>query len=79
MNERLRQTISKTYDGSCWERITPLYWEDGTPLDLWLFNHDVELDGDTWRCYIIMRCEYSPDDLDVIEQTEDVFTAAWQL
>ena len=79
MKETLRQHIESTYDGSAWERITPLYWEDGTPWDLWLFDHDVEFDGDTWRCCIVMRCEYSPDDLDAIELVEDVFTSAWTL
>ena len=78
MKERLRQVIDETYDGSAWERITAIFWEDGTPWDLWLFDHDVEFNGATWRCVIITRCEYSPKDLTAVEQAEDLFTAAWE-
>lgn len=77
MDERLRSHIGNVYDGGCWECVTGTHWQDGTPWDIWMFERDVEFDGETWRCVIIERYEYSPQDLTAVENVEEIYSAAW--
>ncbi len=77
MDERLRRDIAENYSG--WERITGTFWQDGTPWELWKFEHDVEHDGKWWRCVIIEKATLDKDDWSALDYAEDIFAEAWEL
>ena len=79
MNEDLRTYISEHYDGGAWDAITPIYWKNGQPWQLWKFEHDVDFDGYRWRCVIIRRDEIDPEDISAVNYSEDVFADAWEI
>lgn len=79
MNEDLRMYIAEHYDGGAWDAITPIYWENGEPWQLWKFENDVDFDGRRWRCVIIRHDEIASEDISAVECSEDVFARAWEL
>ena len=55
MDCELRQHISETIDGSAWEAVKSVLWQNGTPLQLWKLERDIEFDGGLWRCVIVKK------------------------
>ena len=58
MDELLRRDIAEHYDCGCWENVTGIIWENGTPWQLIKFERDVEYYGAMWRCLIITKLVY---------------------
>ena len=79
MDELLRRDIAEHYDCSCWENVTGIIWENGTPWQLIKFERDVEYYGTMWRCLIITKLVYDPDDIPGVDDSEDVFSSAFEL
>lgn len=79
MQEDLRRHIGEIYDGGCWQQLTGRYHEGETPWELWLFERDVEYIGSTWRCVIVEKTVFDPDDPEAVDYAEDVFAEAWEL
>lgn len=79
MRDDLRQTISETIDGSAWEAITGIYWENGTPWQLAKFEGDVSFEGSIYRCVIVEKIIFDPDNVSAVDYAEDLFTAAWEI
>ena len=79
MTEELRQQIAETIDGGAWETITARLWQDGQPWELWKLEQDVEHEGRRWRCVIVQRVTFDPEDPDAVDTAEDVFAEAWPL
>ena len=79
MSEELRQNISETVDGSAWEAITGILWENGTPWQLAKFEGDVSFKGSIYRCVIVEKIIFDPGDVSAVDYAEDIFTAAWQI
>ena len=77
MSEDLRQNISETIDGSAWEAITGIYWENGTPWQLAKFEGDVSFEGSIYRCVIVKKIIFDPDDVTAVDYAEDIYSAAW--
>lgn len=77
MNERLRENIGETIDGSAWEAITGIYWENGTPWQLAKFEGDVNYDGSIYRCVILQKIIFDPADVTAVDFAEDIYSAAW--
>ena len=79
MDELLRRDISEHYDGGCWENVTGIIWENGTPWQLIKFERDVEYFGTMWQCIIVTRVVYDTIDLTAVVEAEDVFSSAFEL
>lgn len=79
MDERLMQSIEETCGSEYWEPVTGILWEDGTPWQILHFGNDVELDGLTYRCEILRRVIFDPDDLDAVDTVETLMARAWVL
>lgn len=79
MNKELLTHIEEVYDGGAWEAITGLLWEDGQPWQLFKFEQDVDYNRQLWRCLIIRRCVFDPDDVSAVDYTEDIFVRAWEI
>ena len=79
MNNELRNHISEVYDGGSWEAITGILWKDGEPWQLFKFEQDVDFEGEFYRCCIISKSVYDPDDVESVDYTEDVFCESWVL
>lgn len=79
MNERLRENIGETIDGSAWESVTGIYWENGTPWKLNKFEGDVSFEGSLYRCVILEKIVFDPDDLTAVDYAEDIYAAAWKI
>ena len=79
MNERLRENIGETIDGSAWEAITGIYWESGTPWQLAKFEGDVSFEGSIYRCVILQKIIFDPDDVSAVDYAEDIYAAAWKI
>ena len=74
-----KQNISETIDGSAWETITGILWENGTPWQLSKFEGDVSFEGSIYRCVIVEKIVFDPDDVSAVDYAEDLFTAAWEI
>ena len=79
MSEELRNHIAEIFDGAAWEPVTGRLVQNGTPWELWKFEHDVDFDEQCWRCVIIQKVMFDPCDTDAVDYAEDVFSAAWPL
>lgn len=79
MDERLREHIGATIEGGAWEPITGILWENETPWQLFKFEQDVEFEREIYRCVIIEKWVYDPDDLTAVDYAEDVFAKAWMI
>jgi len=79
MDRDLRQHISETIDGGAWEAVTSILWQDGTPWQLWKLERDIEFDGDLWRCVIVAKAVYDPDDPGAVDYAVDVISEAWMI
>lgn len=79
MSEELRNHIGEIYDGGAWEKVTGTFWKNGDPWDIWKFEHDVEFGGRKWRCIILQRVVYDPDDVDAVAYADDILAEAWEL
>lgn len=79
MDEYLRQSIAEHYDSGCWDAITGIILENGTPWQLTKFEEDVEYHGSVWRCLIITKNVYFPDDFQEVVYVEDIFSSAFEL
>ena len=79
MDDDLRQNISETVDGSAWEAITGVYWENGMPWQLAKFEGDVSFEGSIYRCVIVEKIIFEPGDMSAVDYAEDIFTAAWKI
>ena len=79
MDRDLRQHISETIDGGAWEAVTSVLWQDGTPWQLWKLERDIEFDGGLWRCVIVEKTIYDPDDTEAVDYTVDVISEAWKI
>lgn len=75
----LRQNIAETIDGGCWEALTGVNWQDGTPWQLYKLERDVEFEGKVWRVIIIEKQTLDPDDITAVDRAEDVLFEAWSL
>ncbi len=79
MTQDLRQHIAETIDGGAWEGITGRLWQDGQPWELWKLEQDVEYDGQLWRCVIVQRVSFDPDDPDAVDTADDILAEAWPI
>ena len=79
MDEKLRQQIGETTDATAWEIITGILWKDGIPFQLWKFEQDVEFNKEMWRCLIIQKLVFYPDDIRSVDYCEDIMSEAWKL
>ena len=79
MFEELRMSINATYDGSSWEDVTALYWQDGTPWKIVKFDRDVEYGKKTYRCIIIEKWVFDPEDLEALDYAGVLLEEAWEL
>lgn len=79
MSEELRQNIGETVDCSAWEAITGIYLENGTPWQLSKFEGYASYEGIIYRCVIVEKIIFDPDDVSTVDYAEDIFTAAWQI
>lgn len=77
MPEDLRLNIAATTDG--WEPVTGVLWTDGTPWQVLKFERDVEHEEALWRCVILERVVYDPDDLSAVDYAEAILADAWPL
>lgn len=78
MTNELRQHIGEA--GYPLEPVTGIYFQPGEmPWQLWKLERDVEFDGITYRCVIIEKDYYDPDDLEAVDHTEDIMAEAWAL
>lgn len=78
MNEELRRDIAQAYGAGSWKRLTGKIWNGNKGYDLWLFEQDVEHDGQNWRCLIIERCWYDSDiSTEDIDYSEDILAEAF--
>ena len=79
MSEELIQNIIETIDGSAWEAITGLLWENGTPWQLYKFEGDVSFEGSIYRCVIVEKIIFDSDDVSAVDYAEDIYAAAWEI
>jgi len=79
MDKDLRQNIAETYDGSAWKPVTGLLWQDGTPWQLWKFEEIVEFAGESYRCVIVEKSIYDPDDTEAVDYSIDILSEAWKI
>lgn len=79
MDSRLRAHIDETIGGCAWTPITNVIWEDGkTPWLLSLFDENVDFEGRLYRCIILKKIVYDPDDLTAVDYAEDILAQAWE-
>lgn len=78
MSNELYQHIAEIY-GTCDDPITGIILEEDTPWQLWKFERDVEFQGKIWRCVIIEKVVYDPDDPTAADFTDVVFSNAFIL
>lgn len=80
MSAELRNHIAETYTGDCWEPASSKLWSDnGTAIQIFVFEHDVEFQKQNWRCLIVSRAIYSGDSPADIDYSEDIYSTAWVL
>ncbi len=79
MDQDLRNHIGEIYDGGCWENITGTLWENKTPWQLSKFERDVDFGGKRYRCVIIAKTVFCPDDIEAVDYSDDVFSSAWEI
>lgn len=78
MDSELRAHIAETCIGG-WSPVTGMYWEESSPWQLFSFEQDVEFEGRDFRCVIIQKVAYDPDDLTAVDVAFDVFSEAWEI
>lgn len=78
MDSALRQHIAEVFGGDgSWEAVTAIMWKDDVPFQIWKFEQDVEYQGKWYRCLIISKDVFDPDDLEAVDYTEDIYSDAW--
>ena len=78
MNDSLRTHIGETIDGGAWEAVTGVYWEDeSTPWQITKFENDVSFEGCLYRCVILEKVVYDPEDITAVDYAEDILAQAW--
>lgn len=78
MSNELYRHIAEIY-GTCDDPITGIIWEEDAPWQLWKFERDVEFQEKIWRCVIIEKVVYDPDDPTAVDFTDVVFSNAFIL
>lgn len=79
MHDELRLHIGEVYGSEAWEAVTGTIWTNGRPWQLWKLEQDVEHAGSRWRCVIVQRSVYDPDDITALDYAEDIFAEAWEI
>lgn len=78
--EQIKAEIAEHYDGSFYEPITGILWQDKTPWQLFKFEADVELDGaEFFRVVMIKKYFYDPDDISSVDHEDTVLFEAWEI
>lgn len=76
MKEDLRQHIAEIYDGGCWEAVTGVCWEKGTPWQIHKFERIVDFDGGIYSCVILTKTVYDPFDISAVDYVKDLLFKA---
>lgn len=79
MNKELRKKIDENYDGGFWEKVTGILHNNDTPFCIYKFEHDVEFENETYRCIIIEKQIYDPEDPQIIDSVETLLEESWKL
>lgn len=79
MTSEIRQQISENYDGSAWESVTGILWQDGKPWQLRKFEEIVEYEGCLWQCLVVTKIVFDADDIGAVDYCEDILSEAWEL
>lgn len=77
MNDRLRSKIAETCGSEYWEPIGCKHWNGDTGFDLWIFEHDIDFEGDRHRVVIIQKCVYDAEFPHDVDYSEDIFFESW--
>ena len=73
LQEEIRNDIESHYDGSFYKLISALHNRDGEAWELYMFEEDVEHEGKTYRCTLINKENYDPEDIECLLDVEYVF------
>ena len=73
LQEEIRNDIESHYDSDFYKLISALHNRDGEAWELYIFEQDIEHEGKIYRCTLINKINYDPEDLECLLDTEYVF------
>lgn len=79
MDKELRKKIDENYDGRFWEKVTGILHNNDTPFCIYKFEQDVEFENEIYRCIIIEKQIYNPEEPQIIDSVETLLEESWKL